>query len=393
MISTSKIIRANVWKFYAYWFCHSLIFAYVIERLFALERGLSIQQMVFIEIIYAVVVMTLEVPTGAIADRWSRSKMMVISAFFIFFEFFVLIFAYDFWLFALSALSAAIGGALASGTSNALLYDSLKMTREESRFEKELARIGAFEAAAGLIAALAGGWIAVQFNLITTYVLSLIGVTAAFLIALTFRDPPVHTTTGEIEFSQHIKQAFSFIWSRKKILFVIIYGTVMGAAWIYVDEFWQIYAQETGFPVLLFGLFSGVLFFPETFGGFLAPLLNKYLKERSIYLLLLAISLMSMLSMSLIHTPFGLIFLFAAILSYYVTKPLVTGFLHHQTESKHRATVESFYALMFRLGGIIIGLPFGYISTEYSIFAGFAFLGGVLLLYGCIFLFSSREMI
>lgn len=38
-------MKANLWKLRAYWFCHSLIFAYVIERLFRLERGLDIQQM------------------------------------------------------------------------------------------------------------------------------------------------------------------------------------------------------------------------------------------------------------------------------------------------------------------------------------------------------------
>ena len=37
-------LKANIWKMKAYWFCHSLIFAYVIERLFGLERGLNVQK-------------------------------------------------------------------------------------------------------------------------------------------------------------------------------------------------------------------------------------------------------------------------------------------------------------------------------------------------------------
>ena len=125
-VSTKKL-KANIYKLYLYYFFHNLIFAYVIERLFALERGLTIQQMVYLEIIYAAIVLGLELPSGAFADRWSRKNIVIICSIFYFFEFFVLIFAYDFSIFVLSILCAAVGGALASGTINSMFYDSLKM--------------------------------------------------------------------------------------------------------------------------------------------------------------------------------------------------------------------------------------------------------------------------
>lgn len=137
--------RANLWKLRLYWFGHSLVFAYVIERVFGLSRGLSVQEMVTVEIFYALAALLLEVPTGALADRWSRKKPLLLSSFCIFFEFFLLIFAYNLWGFLASALAAALGGALASGTANALLYDSLLEMGEQGDFERQLGRIGLWE--------------------------------------------------------------------------------------------------------------------------------------------------------------------------------------------------------------------------------------------------------
>jgi MFS family permease len=378
--------RPNVSILYAYWFFHSLIFAYVIERLFALERGMTVQQMVYLEILYAVIVALLEIPTGALADRWSRSKMMVLSAAFVFFEFFILIYAYDFWMFALSALCAAIGGALASGTSNALLYDSLKISGEQLKFEKILGRMDLSGALSGVIATLVGGLIAATMNLTATYFFSLIGPGIALLLAMRLRDPPIRTTTGETLFWQHIKDAFLFIRHTRAVAFIIGYGTVIGSTWIYVDEFWQIYVEQIGIPLGIFGLIGLWSLMAEGVGGLLAPRLKEHMGGASSLSWLLVAALLSLLALSLTHSPIGLLFLFSTHIAYYSGKPIILGLIHHRTESRHRATVDSFQALIHRLGTILVGLPFGYLATEHSIFAGFAFLGVLILAYAICFL-------
>jgi len=129
-------LKSNIWKLYAYWFFHNLVFAYVIERLFWQQRGITIQQVVYTEIIYAAVIVLIEVPTGSLADKWSRKNMMVLSAVFCICEFLILIFARKFWHFAAAVFLAAISKALSSGTSNALLYDSLKLIGEEKTLKK-----------------------------------------------------------------------------------------------------------------------------------------------------------------------------------------------------------------------------------------------------------------
>lgn len=68
--------------------------------------------------------------------------------------------------------------------------------------------------------------------------------------------------------------------------------------------------------------------------------------------------------------------LIAALVGSYVAYRvgLVSGYLHHRIDSSCRATVESFQSLVYRGFTIIVGLAFGFLSTNYSIFHGFRFL-------------------
>ncbi len=54
----------NIWKLYAIRFFHSLVPAYVIERLFWEQRGMTIQMVVYTEIIYAITIQSFEKVLG-----------------------------------------------------------------------------------------------------------------------------------------------------------------------------------------------------------------------------------------------------------------------------------------------------------------------------------------
>jgi MFS family permease len=111
----------NIWKLYAIRFFQSLIPAYVIERLFWEQRGMTIQMVVYTEIIYAITIVLLEVPTGIIADKWSRKKMLMLSAILEGCPFLILLFATEFWHFATAIFISCIARSTSSGTENALL--------------------------------------------------------------------------------------------------------------------------------------------------------------------------------------------------------------------------------------------------------------------------------
>jgi predicted MFS family arabinose efflux permease len=375
-------LRSNIWKLRAYWFFHSLIFAYVIERVFAQSRGLSVQDMVSVEIVYAVATLVLEVPTGALADRWSRKYTLILSSVFVILEFFVLIFAHQLWLFWLSAVMAACGVALASGTANAFLYDSLQALEESETFEQQLGRIGVGESVAGLIGALGGAWVADRWGLTWPYGLSLVGTVMALGIGLSLREPPRSGYQDEDEPPagnswQHMQQAFHFLRVRPLLLRAVAYATVIGAMFVYVDEYVQLYLQSVGVPLVLFGVWYAVYMVGEASFRALSWRLKRYGFKAWGYLALGAAGGLSLAAM--MPTFWGLIPLLGAFACMWMSQPLTTGYLHHQTPSSHRATVESCANLLTSLVSVGVGLTFGAIATHFDIFVGYRYLAVLLL--------------
>jgi ABC-type dipeptide/oligopeptide/nickel transport system permease subunit len=89
----------------------------------------------------------------------------------------------------------------------------------------------------------------------------------------------------------------------------------------------------------------------------------------------------------------GIILLLIVFITSGIIEPLVSGYLHHRTESSCRATVESFQSLAERLAIIVVGLVFGYFSTNYSIFSGFRILGAVAFVYFIYYVFAKFKYI
>lgn len=379
-------LKSNIWKLYAYWFFHNLVFAYVIERLFWQQRGITIQQVVYTEIIYAAVIVLIEVPTGSLADKWSRKNMMVLSAVFCICEFLILIFAHKFWHFAAAVFLAAISKALSSGTNNALLYDSLKLIGEEKNFEKILGRIRFFDYSAAMFAALIGSYVASKEGYVFNYWLSLISVFVALIISFSFVEPNIKTSTEEKEFWTYIRTSFKFIKNQPSLKFVLLYGIITAACLTYVDEFWQLYIKEVNIPVVYFGIISGASLFIVSISGVFAYKIKEKFSYKAIYSFLLMIFSGALLISSYMTSKIGLVFIFLMYAATGLIDPLISGYLHHRTDSETRATVESFQSLASRVVIIVVGLVFGSFSTKYSIFIGFRFLGFFALLYSVYYL-------
>lgn len=69
--------RKNIIFLYVFSFFNGFIMAYVIERLFWAERGMSVNMVVSTEILYSIIVVLLEVPSGILADIFGRKRMML----------------------------------------------------------------------------------------------------------------------------------------------------------------------------------------------------------------------------------------------------------------------------------------------------------------------------
>ncbi len=370
----------NIIKIYLYNFFHSLILAYVIERLFWASRGITVQEVVWIEIIYSLVIILLELPTGMFADRLSRKTFIVIDALLALVEILILIFATNFWHFVLAIVLSAIGHALQSGAHNGLIYDTLRARHETNKFEKVLGRIKAIDYLGIMISGFLGAIVATEFQYVTTYWISFISLFIALIIAITLKDvQKSQQKSGSLTWSiQDWAEVSKFMLRKAHIRYITLIGIISGGVLIYLEEFWQIYMQAIHIPISYFGMINMIGFGAVAVGSMLATPIKERLGFQRIIQLATTICTVGFLWLALqhhIHSIFAMVCIYFAAA---ILEPLIYGYLHDHAIEKYRATIESAYSLLGRLAVALIGLPFGYLTTHYTIFVGFMYLALVL---------------
>jgi len=145
-----------------------------VEKLFQTQIGFDAATIAVMAAAYAAVVPLLEVPSGILADRWSRSGILMVSS-------------------AAAAASALLGGlshnvatyiaaamilgvyfAMNSGTLDSVVYDTvIEETGSSELYERWIGRVRITESAAFTTSALAGGLLAGWTSPRLTYFLTI----------------------------------------------------------------------------------------------------------------------------------------------------------------------------------------------------------------------------
>jgi MFS family permease len=363
-------------------FFQALIPAYVIERLFWQERGMTVQMVVYVEIIYSVTVTLLEIPSGILADKFGRKRLIAICGAISVLEFVLLLYARGFWWFAFIVFLSGVGQALASGSVNALLYDSLAYEGKQDDFEKISGRLSSIDTSGYVLAALSGSVLAGYFDLEFNYIISAVSMALAFVIILSIKEPPMLTKPENESALRHAKKALNVFKDHPAVFYYCLAGALLGACMIYSDEFWQIIFNEINIPVVFFGAFSALTVGTRIPGSLLAYKLKNRFSYKKIIAGIIAVNAVGYIAVFLMQNAWCLIPLTLLSLMSGIVEPLVSGYMHHHTDSNIRATVESFSSLGLRTLSMGVGLCFGYVGGMYSIFAAFLVPGAV-----CFFFF------
>ena len=106
-----------------------------------LDFGLTISEFATLNLVWAISIILLEVPSGALADHLGRKKLVIISAVLMIFEIAILLITpvgsgIVFWMFFINRILSGAAEAAASGADEALAYDSLPEEAREGVWEK-----------------------------------------------------------------------------------------------------------------------------------------------------------------------------------------------------------------------------------------------------------------
>ncbi|WHX98363.1 MFS transporter [Neobacillus sp. DY30] len=384
----------NINKLYLIIFFHNLIPAYVIERLFWEQRGMTVLMVILCEIIYSISIVIFEIPTGVFADKFGKKSLLVFGAVLSMFEFIILLFAYNFWTFAIVVFLAGISSACTSGAWNALLYDSLLTVNKQTSFEKIVGRMNSLDLIASLLASFSGSVLAKYFGFEFNYIVSAVSMFLALVLTFLLKEPQGDRIQEQKEknmgfFMVYVRKSISFYKINPKVVSIITHAMGIAACITYLDEFWQLYLDEIGLSVLFFGLFSACISLVRIPGNLLAAVLLTYFKAQSIILFILGITSVGFFITAIFPGTIGIIMIMLIFLASGVIDPVVTGYLHHHGKSEIRATIESIQSLIESVITFTVGIGFGIISSSFSILSGFIFLGAISFLFFCSILKSG----
>jgi MFS family permease len=189
-------------------------FYYPVLGVLFLDLGLTLEQYAMLNVIWAIVIITLEIPSGALADWIGRKRMVVLAAALMVLEMLVFAFAPTgnakllFWMLALNRILSGAAEACASGADEALAYDSLPASERETAWPHLLERLMLWKSAAFFAAMIFGAAlfdadfvravcdrfsISIEPGTTTRWPVFATCITAfaCLAVALCFREPPV----------------------------------------------------------------------------------------------------------------------------------------------------------------------------------------------------------
>jgi len=137
-------------------------FYYPIFTVLFLDLGLSIAEFAALNVIWAITIVLLEVPSGALADQFGRRRLMIIAGWLMVAEMGVLCLMpvgnHDavLWLFVLNRILSGAAEACASGADEALAYDSLPEGERTTLWPKVMARLSRAMALGFIVSSISG---------------------------------------------------------------------------------------------------------------------------------------------------------------------------------------------------------------------------------------------
>lgn len=131
-----KILSANIFKYYLWRFVFGFYFLYVLQAIYLLSKGFTPVQLGLFASVVTISTTVMEIPTGFIADKFSRKLSIALGFLISGLSYLGLIFITNITSLLVVAFFLGLAEALKSGATESLLYDDLKTSNQESDYLK-----------------------------------------------------------------------------------------------------------------------------------------------------------------------------------------------------------------------------------------------------------------
>ena len=364
-------------------------FYYPVFMILFLDFGLTVDQFSWLNAVWAVAIVVLEVPSGALADIVGRRNLVIVAALLMVAEMAVLcIVPVDAagWVLAAFILNRVLSGAseaAASGADEALAYDSLHAAGRAGEWTRVLERTARRRSVAMFTAMITGAllydpatwnaafawlgmgmeWTTAQTVKIPLY-LTFVGGLVALGFALRMQEPPGERSVEPTLAGMWLNPFRNALRTGKWILKNRAVWLIIGGAMLldHVTRFsvtaTSEYLRLCGYTESLLGPVNATFALVALFLAGRARWCTENQSPQRNLFMLIGIALVGLTGQALALPYWSLIFVYIIFGTMVFVEPMVSTYLNHFAPPKERATVLSFKGLVMNIGYGSFGLLF-----------------------------------
>ncbi len=374
-------VRTNLWKIYAYKLLGEFWVIVPILIPYYESNGLNKTQIFTVQAAYALSILTLEIPSGYLADIIGRRKALILGALFLPAGISVYVFTHSFYSFLLAEFIIAFGNSMRSGCDSAIIYDTLIQLEEEEEYKKFEGRSYYYARIGTAVSSISGGLLAV-LSLKMPFYTNIATSSLMLPLALALIEPQ----RKKLESSSPMKDILRisrFSLAHPRLRLLILFGALISSTGITGVWAYFLYYESAGIGIAYFGIIFALFQLSSAFGAKNAHILEKRLgQKRSLYLPLLIAP--TFLLLGLFKTVLLIPLIFVNAFLWGSAFPLLLDHMNRLIGSEVRATALSVANMMGSLSFVIVSPLFGKLVDSFSLSSAFVIMGIYFAVHGTV---------
>ena len=350
-------------RIYAFKLFDAFILIFPLYAVMFADAGLSPVQISICLIAWSAVNFVLQVPSGVIADRYSRRRILAVAQLGRATGFAVWLVYPHFWGFLVGLVLWGIKSAFTSGTFEALLYDELKARGKAEDYTQIFGRTRAIQSGGVLLAAL-GAAVVARFGYPYMLAASLVSVALAFVAAVSLPPAPPAASAREHNYLAHLRSGLTASFRESAVLSILAFSAIVLALGAALEEFWPIFGAQVGLTRSVIAVFVGAQNGVEILVSLIAYRLSG-LPTRGFYALF-AIGGLLLATAAGLFTPSAMLLLAGYSGLMKLVAVVFEGRLQQVITSDRRATIGSVKSFLAQIGITALYMSFGPVAEASS---------------------------
>jgi MFS family permease len=353
-----------------------------------LNQSITPTQVALVLGVKSIVQFSLEIPTGALADRFSRKNVLLAGQLSIILGFVILLFDKSFTACLISMALWGLCDTLFSGTDQSFYYDNMKYYKIEKKYPRyEMIKTGLFTAVCS-ISVFFAAFLLKYYDFDTLILLQIIALIVYFIILASIKDYS-HTKLQHLnkKYFKILKQSFKYILKHSTVFKINLFFFFHHSIWVVLINYDGLFVRSISNNNSMPGIVTGIntLICTLITFTFVKKLAARSVSSLMFQMFIGAISLF--ISYALYSFPTSIIFTTGfwsiTLTAWQVMRAKFQIFI----PSKLRATINSVMSMTANCIQILWLMLFGYIAGEFSNRLGFFMLGSINLIVCLVFLF------